>query len=147
VPARASSVPPTRFYELGDHDGPPDIPADAHEAIAGLVALGSSGALILAGTEYGPVRIRVEIHASRPAPADGWEEMAEAEQLSPSGIVSVTEPFAETQPSLPALRIPAGSRYGLRIHANGRTAARLLPIGPQHPAEHHLLQLWPLANQ
>jgi hypothetical protein len=135
------------FYELVDYDGAPDILADANDAHAGLVATGSTGAMILTGTESGPIRVRVEIFNAAPISQDGWDEVADVTQHTPTGTVSVNSPFIGPPAHLPALHIPADSWYHIRVHARGRTAARQFVVGPDEPIEEHLIQLWPESTQ
>ncbi|GGQ67154.1 hypothetical protein [Couchioplanes azureus] len=135
------------FYELLDYDGAPDILADAGVA-NGLVAVGSTGAIVLTGTIFGPVALRVEIHAAAP-PIDvaGWEKVVEVEQYTPSGTVSVNAPTDGAVEDLPALETTADSWYRIRVHARGIEEARNYATTVPRPIEHHLVQLWPEAPQ
>jgi hypothetical protein len=133
------------YYDLMDYDGVADILADPHQAVAGLVATGSTGVMILTGTQSGPVRVRMEIHPSAPKPQEGWEKVGEVAQYTPSGSVSINNPFTGAPPNLPVFQVPADSRYHVRVYARGRDAARPFVVGPDDPVEEHLLQLWPEA--
>ncbi len=130
------------FYELLDFDGPPDILADANVG-NGLVATGSSGAMILTGTEHGPVRLTVEIYAQEPQAATGWEDIAEVQQHTPSGTVSVTPPFGDPPEGIPQFHTTPDSWYRIRVHARGRAQARSHVVGPDTPVEEHLVHIWP----
>jgi hypothetical protein len=131
------------FYDLMDYDGVAEILADPHDAVAGLVATGSTGVMILTGTQSGPVRVRMEIHPASPAPQQGWEEVAEVLQHTPSGSVSVNNSFTGAPPGLPVFEVAADSWYRVRVHARGRELARPYQVGPDEPIEEHLIQLWP----
>ncbi|WP_194821083.1 hypothetical protein [Micromonospora sp. S-DT3-3-22] len=135
------------FYELVDYDGAPDALPDA-TAGNGMVALGSSGAMILAGTFHGPVHVRLEIHdASPPVRSGGWDGVVEVSQHTPSGMVSVSSPSADPPPGLPTFTGLPDSWYRIRVHVAGQQEVRALPFGPDQPVERHLIQVWPAAGQ
>lgn len=135
------------FYELVDYDGAPDILPDA-SAENGVVALGSSGAMILAGTFHGPVHVRLEIHnAPPPVRTGGWDGIVEVSQHTLSGMVSVSSPYADPVPGLPTFTGVPDSWYRIRVHVAGQHAVRDLPFGPDQPVERHLIQVWPAAGQ
>ncbi|SCG74806.1 hypothetical protein [Micromonospora rifamycinica] len=130
-------------YELVDHDGAPEILPDAATG-NGVVALGSTGALISTGTFHGPLRVRLEIHRRSPrVRADGWHRIVEVSQHTVSGMVSVDSHFADPPPQLPTFVGAPDSWYRIRIHVAGGHAVGHLPFGPGHPVERHLIQIWP----
>ena len=135
----------SQFYELLDNGGSPDIPADASVG-NGLVATGSSGAMILTGTEHGPVRVQLQIYAEQPPQATGWDEVVDVVQHTPSGTVSVNEPFGDPPPGIPIFSTTPDSWYRIRVHTRGRDQARQFVVGPPTPIEDHLIYLWPVPD-
>jgi hypothetical protein len=134
------------FYELLDYEGSPDILPDANVE-NGLVAAGSSGAIILAGTVYGPIALRLEIYADAPpAPSPVWEEVVDVDQYTPTGVVSVNSPFMGEPTGFPALEVPPGSWYRIRVHARNRAVASAYVVAPDEPVEHHLIQMWSIPS-
>ena len=93
------------YYPLLDYDGFPDILPDAGVA-NGLVAPGSTGANILTGLFWGPVRVTVEIYVAAPALDLGtWEDVVETSLFTDSGTISPPVPLDDAAPPLPRLNI------------------------------------------
>lgn len=133
------------FFELLDYDGDTSILADANTP-NGLVALGSSGGIILTGQTDGPVRVTVELYSQMPAVmlAD-WDDVVETTQHTDSGQVSVCVTITgDDAPDLPPLRTEPDSWFGLRVHARGRSTGRQYVVAPLDVVETYLVQMWPV---
>ncbi|WP_125264438.1 hypothetical protein [Streptomyces alboflavus] len=122
-----------------------EIPAHTADWSNGLVAVMSSGALIVSGVSDGPVRVTVATSAGPPPTpsdrGDGWEEVIEVTVHAPTGRLRVQSLERGDVRDLPLLSPHGSGPYRLRLHARGRT------IAPDkvcdEPVEDYLLHLWP----
>jgi len=133
------------FFELLDYDGDTSILADAYTP-NGLVALGSSGGIILTGQTDGPVQVTVELYSQTPpVTLADWGDVVETTQHTDSGQVSVCVTITgDNAPDLPPLRTEPDSWFGLRVHARGRSIGREYVVAPPDVVESYLLQMWPV---
>jgi hypothetical protein len=135
------------FFELLDYNGDDSILADA-SAPNGLVALGSSGGIVVTGQQDGPVEVTVELLPQEPpVTVDGWDDVVEVTQHTDSGQVSVSVTITgDNAPTLPPYRGQPDSWFGLRVHARGRDIGGQYVVAPPNLVEHYLLQMWPVAG-
>lgn len=111
----------------------------------GLLDIAEGYVTVLTGTQEGPLRLTVETHdGAPPLELDGWDEVVELSQFSPSGQVTVCELMGDSSEGLPQLRLPPNSWFRVRCHARGRDEAMKHGIVPR-ALEEHKLHLWPAA--
>ena len=108
-------------------------------------------AIVLCGTDGGPIRLTVEVHDSRVATDQAhwtkidaeWSEIIETTFQVRSGKVTFLQLFGEPITELELLPIGA---WRLRALARGRDEGRdersYTPVS-EDPLEEHLLQFWP----
>lgn len=106
----------------------------------GLTTGGENRAAILAGADWGPVRVTVQLLPAPPElQTDGWEMVVDRDIVNTGSYIGIRslyqdEPIFESE--------PAPGRYRLRVHVRGRADAAA--VGDvEAPVEDHLLQLWP----
>ncbi|MFD3580497.1 hypothetical protein [Streptomyces sp. NPDC058644] len=103
-----------------------------------------SFALLMTGTELGPVRVTLTQHtAPPPSPdLDAWDDIVEASLLMPGANPGITD--AHDSDPLPPLTDTAGAPCRIRAHARGRDRGhQQLIIDGEDPLEEHLLEVWP----
>ncbi len=109
----------------------------------GLIGLSRPwGGTIVTGTKYGPIRVTVEVHDTRP-PADGIDDYSDVVELDftvVSGRVVLSdwdgEPFYDL--------IVSSGNWRLRVHARGADEGAARNWDPDdEPVEEHLLQFFP----
>lgn len=119
----------------------------------GLVApLGADGALadpgmvavVMTGTEFGPVRITLETHGTPPGAADldPWSEVVEFSLRPPEAPLFIATVDDMGENDLPDLSALDPGPYRIRIHARGRDEAHQRITHQGEPIEEHLIQAW-----
>ncbi|MFM9589947.1 hypothetical protein ACKI1J_14500 [Streptomyces scabiei] len=111
----------------------------------GLVSAIDGAVEVSTGIHTGNVQVTVELHALRPEPAAGWEEIAEISWRSPSGEALVA-PLMDDPVDLPSLASQGPGSYRLRVHARGRDTAVDHTLVDE-VVESYLLQSWPAPHQ
>lgn len=99
-------------------------------------------AVILTGTETGPLTVTLELRAIAPPPPalDLWDEIVEASLRLPAGDAFLIDAHDHTP--FPSLASYTGTPCRIRVHARGRDQAH--DIGTtETPVEEHLIQIWP----
>ncbi|EFL19933.1 hypothetical protein [Streptomyces sp. C] len=99
-------------------------------------------AIILTGTETGPLTVTLELRTTAPPPPalDLWDEIVEASLHLPDGDAFLIDAHDHTP--FPSLAAYTGSPCRIRAHARGRDKAHSIGI-VQTPVEEHLIQIWP----
>ncbi|MFJ3842199.1 hypothetical protein ACIPY6_42850 [Streptomyces sp. NPDC090054] len=102
-------------------------------------------AIILSGTETGPLTVTLELRATPPpSPAlDPWDEIVEASLHLPEGDAFLIDAHDHTP--FPSLSAYTGTPCRIRAHARGRDNAHDLGI-VETPVEEHLIQIWPAST-
>ncbi|MFJ5535378.1 hypothetical protein [Streptomyces sp. NPDC093261] len=103
-------------------------------------------AIVMTGTESGPVSVTVQADAHEPGPADpdAWDEVVEVSLLLPGDKPAVVTDFDDDESSsLPALTVLGPGPYRVRVHARGRDAGQEALMVEDEPVEEHLIQVWP----
>ncbi|MFB7620570.1 hypothetical protein [Kitasatospora sp. NPDC056181] len=116
-----------------------------YEGFNGVVSTrGDSFAIIMTGTEFGPVQLRYEPHGQAPPlTLDEWDDVVEVSMRLDTDT-RIHGPIPDDRVAgLPPVSHQGPGPYRIRVHTRGRDAARALGdiFGP--PAEHHLIQTWP----
>jgi hypothetical protein len=132
------------FYWIGA--GGPDgrdltIP-DA--TVTGLVGVHAGLAMVLTGTQFGDIAVRVQSGGSDPGlDVAGWDEVVEVTLIVDAGDSELGVTGTDGGPDeLLALTAGPGS-YRVRLHARGRDIGADLDVVEGEPVEEHLLQIWP----
>ncbi|MFJ4099825.1 hypothetical protein [Amycolatopsis japonica] len=100
---------------------------------------------VLCGTQYGKVRLTVQILDNPPAKPDrSWDMAAEKTLNCPSGHLSLQDTYSSKDPI--RFDIPA-ELITIRISTRNREQASTQPEFTDPPPEHHLLQAWPATTQ
>ena len=108
-----------------------------------------NGAVIAAGTFYGPVEVAVEVLDAAPEDdgGGGWERVEDITLTAAGDQIGVFswESGEDEPPDLPELTVTPGSRYHVRVSIRGFEAgqAREQYDTGEAPCEFHLVQLWP----
>lgn len=106
----------------------------------GLTTGESNWIAVLAGTQFGPVRLRLEYLPEPPEGVDpGWEMVVERDISNEGRGIAVMCIFDQRQTA--GLPLPTGI-YRVRIHVRNRTEAAQYNI-VDSPLEDHLIQIWP----
>jgi hypothetical protein len=117
--------------------GPAD---DMYAGFNGLISAREYMAVIMTGTESGPVSVTADWQETQPPlDLDPWDDVVEVSMVfdeEPAVLYSV-EGTGTLMPQL-----PPGS-YRVRVHARGRDRARALLTVWDPPVEEHLIQAWP----
>ncbi|MBO1337948.1 hypothetical protein [Streptomyces sp. VRA16 Mangrove soil] len=139
-----------QYYVRGDEF---DTSGFSYTGFNGLLAPLTAGhgisrpghfALIMTGTELGPVRVTLTQHTTTPPPPelDAWDDIVEA-GLHLSGTRPGITDAHDTDP-LPPLAHTAGHPCRIRVCARGRDLGHQQLILDDHtPLEHHLIEVWP----
>ncbi|MGW2696108.1 hypothetical protein ACWC3Y_30610 [Streptomyces sp. NPDC001296] len=103
-------------------------------------------AIVMTGTETGPVSATVQAAAREPGPAnlDAWDEVVEVSLMLPGENPAVVTDFDDDESSsLPAFTVLGPGPYRVRVHARGRDAGQEALMVDDEPVEEHLIQVWP----
>lgn len=105
---------------------------------------GDSFAIVMTGTEFGPVRLRYEPYdQALPLPLDGWDDVVEV-SMRLTDATTIHGPIPDDRVrALPPVSHRGAGTYRIRVHTRGRDAARDLGDIDGTPVEDHLLQAWP----
>jgi hypothetical protein len=114
-------------------------------AATGLVGLADGLAVVLTGTQFGNVAIRVQPGDGDPGlDAGPWDEVIEFSLAAGPGSAGLGVSAMDSGPDeLAALTAPGPGSYRIRLHARGRDAGAELDVVAGEPAEEHFLQVWP----
>ncbi|MFF3018210.1 hypothetical protein [Streptomyces sp. NPDC057939] len=110
---------------------------------AGISTPGSF-AVIMTGTELGPVHLTLELHPGPPPPPNlsTWQDIVEASFHLPGDEAWITD--GNDSDPLPSLCAYANIDSRIRVHAHGRDLGNDIQIIEDETAvEHHLIQIWP----
>ncbi len=133
-----------------------DFPLDQFDDRLIKLAATPGWAIVHTGHQFGHVDVAVEVHDAGPPAATGWEEVAQADLISPTGTVGVAAWGDSLRTDLPTIVVPPGSTIAMRVHATGRAQARDHEYdsgdddAEDEPEQriwvHYLIQLWPAAR-
>lgn len=139
-----------QFYVYGDEFDPSGF---SYTGFNGLLAPLAPGegitepgrfAIVMTGTEVGPVRVTLTQYATEPPPPDldAWDDVVEASLLLPGANPGITD--AHDNDPLPSLSRVADLPCRIRAHARGRDLGHeQLVLDGEEPLEEHLLEVWP----
>ncbi len=127
-------------YWIIDRSFDPEIDEAMYRDFNGLVSAQGAFAIIMTGTEQGPVRLDVELLEDEPPASEaGWDDIVEV-SLDFEDEGAFTSEAEQRNRQLPFL--PEGA-CRLRVHARGRDIAWELGAVRGDPIEEHLIQVWP----
>lgn len=128
-------------YWIGDAASNPVLP-DPPGGSTGLVGAGERGlAIVLTGTQFGHVRLRVQVADNPPElECAGWDDVAEVSLQAPGRLtISSGGVGLDRLSNL----LPGPGSFRLRVHARGRDAGAERDVVSGRPVEEHLIQVWP----
>lgn len=108
------------------------------------ISLPGTFAVIMTGTELGPVHLTLELHAAPPPQPDleKWQDVVEASFHLPGEEAWITD--GNDSDPLPSLAAYTNTNSRIRVHAQGRDLGdQIQIIEDDTPVEHHLIQIWP----
>lgn len=107
----------------------------------GLISAHDFLAIIMTGTEAGPVSVTLQLAEGEPSLDFGtWDEIVDVSMRFDDDSASVFGDRDSEGRSLPSL--PPGS-YRIRAHARGRDLGHGAPVVCGSPSEEHLIVAWP----
>jgi hypothetical protein len=107
----------------------------------GLISAHELLAVVMTGTEFGPVGVTVDWRDSEPAlELDSWDEVVDVSMVFEEEQAVVFGPNDRDGWELPAL--PVGN-YRIRAHSRGRDLGHEWRTVEGEPVEEHLLMAWP----
>jgi hypothetical protein len=112
-----------------------------------LVGAGGGHLAVVCGTQYGRIRITVDVRDDEPAPDfDGWPMAVDISHHSNTGRTWLGDLDGGGSPELGNLTPGGPGWYRVRVRARGRDAARVAGtacVDADPPLEEHAVSIWP----
>jgi hypothetical protein len=124
-------------------DGVSDLSPPDPGGESGLVGAAPGLAVVMTGTQFGNISLRVQVSAVEPdLDVDQWDEVAEVSLVTGAGALGVMS-GGQGPRQWSALTDGRPGSYRIRVHARGREAGASEDVVAGRPVEDHLVQIWP----